>query len=35
MKKSFITLAITAVLTTGPLFANPQQMDPNMPRRNC
>ena len=31
MKKSFITLAITAVLTTGPLFANPQQMDPNMP----
>jgi Cu(I)/Ag(I) efflux system protein CusF len=31
MKKACITLAITAVLTTGPVFANPQQMDPNMP----
>src|SRR3546814_15884089 len=31
MKKQFITLAITAALFTAPVFANPQQMDPNMP----
>ena len=31
MKKPFITLAITAALFTAPVFANPQQMDPNMP----
>src|SRR3546814_19922019 len=31
MKKKFITLAITAALFTAPAFANPQQMDPNMP----
>ncbi|AGG88852.1 copper-binding protein [Rhodanobacter sp. FW102-FHT14D06] len=31
MKKPCITLAITAALFTAPAFANPQQMDPNMP----
>ena len=31
MKTSCITLAIAAVLATGAAFANPQQMDPNMP----
>jgi len=31
MKKQSITLAITAALITAPVFANPQQMDPNMP----
>ena len=31
MKKPSITLAITAALITAPVFANPQQMDPNMP----
>lgn len=31
MKKPCITLAITAALITAPVFANPQQMDPNMP----
>ena len=31
MKKPFITLAITAALFTAPVFANPQQVDPDMP----
>jgi Cu(I)/Ag(I) efflux system protein CusF len=31
MKRPFITFAITAALFTAPVFANPQQMDPNMP----
>ena len=31
MKKPCITLAIAAALIATPVFANPQQMDPNMP----
>ncbi|KZC15710.1 copper-binding protein [Rhodanobacter sp. FW510-R12] len=31
MKKQSIALAITAALIAAPVFANPQQMDPNMP----
>ena len=31
MKKPYITLAIAAALVTAPVFASPQQMDPNMP----
>lgn len=31
MKKPCITLAIAAALITAPVFATPQQMDPNMP----
>ncbi|WP_447737829.1 copper-binding protein [Rhodanobacter soli] len=31
MKKPCITLAIAAALITVPVFANPQQTDPNMP----
>ncbi|CAM5479045.1 copper-binding protein [Rhodanobacter lindaniclasticus] len=31
MKKPYITLAIAAALITAPVFASPQQMDPNMP----
>ncbi|WP_027484254.1 copper-binding protein [Rhodanobacter sp. OR87] len=31
MKKQYITLTIVAALFTAPVFANPQQMDPNMP----
>lgn len=31
MRKPCITLAIAAALITAPVFANPQQRDPNMP----
>ena len=31
MKKPCITLAIAAALIATPVFANPQQIDPNMP----